>query len=47
MNLYELNTLITSLDTDKDLELLEFYKKKKIELIKEIKQKINKEIKTL
>ena len=37
MNLYELDKLINTFDEDKDKEIIEFYLKKRIELIKQIK----------
>ncbi len=36
MNLYELDALIACLDRTEDEELIEFYLKKRVELVKEI-----------
>ena len=36
MNLYELDKLISTFDKDKDKEIIEFYLKKRIDLIKYI-----------
>ena len=51
MNLYELNELIADLELGKtlkkDKELINFYKKKKVELIKTIEQKIKIELNKL
>ena len=48
MNLYELNELIADLELGKTLkrdeELINFYKKKRVELIKTIEQKIKIEL---
>lgn len=41
MNLYELDELIACLEVEKDVEMLAFYKRKRIKLINEI----NKELK--
>ena len=37
MNLYELDKLINTFDEDKDKEIIEFYLKKRVDLIKQIK----------
>lgn len=51
MNLYELNKLIADLELGKTLkrdeELINFYKKKRVELIKTIEQKIKIELNKL
>ena len=51
MNLYELNELIADLELGKtikrDEELINFYKKKRVELIKTIEQKIKIELNKL
>lgn len=51
MNLYELNELIAELELSKTLkrdeELINFYKKKRVELIKTIEQKIKIELNKL
>ena len=51
MNLYELNELIAELELGKTLkrdeELINFYKKKRVELIKTIEQKIKIELNKL
>lgn len=51
MNLYELNELIADLELGKTLkrdeELINFYKKKRVELIKTIEQKIKIELNKL
>lgn len=45
MNLKELQALIASLDPIKDKDLIDFYKKKEIELKSEIVERITKDIK--
>ena len=47
MNLYELNELIAELELERDEELINFYKKKRVELIKTIEQKIKIELNKL
>ena len=47
MNLYELNKLIAELELERDEELINFYKKKRVELIKTIEQKIKIELNKL
>ena len=41
MNLLEVNELIAQLEREQETELLEFYKRKRAELIKKINEKIN------
>ena len=47
MNLYEIDKLINTLDEDKDKEIIEFYLKKRIELIKQIKTSLQKHHKNM
>ncbi len=47
MNLYELNELIAESELERDEELINFYKKKRVELIKTIEQKIKIELNKL
>jgi phosphoglycerate-specific signal transduction histidine kinase len=42
MNINELDNLIASLDKTKDKDLIKFYQKKRVELLAEISEKINK-----
>lgn len=45
MNIYELDEMISGLDAVKDKELIEFYKKKRVELVKQININIAKNLK--
>ena len=45
MNLYELEELIKSLDKKEDKDLIEFYNKKKEELIRKVSTVINNKLK--
>ena len=47
MNLYELDKLINTFDKDKDKEIIEFYLKKRVDLIKQIKTSLQKHHKNM
>lgn len=47
MNLYELDELIKTFDVKKDKETIDFYKSKRVELIKKIKTNLFKHHKSL